>query len=91
LVDNAPRAGLPQGVPGCACDRQGGDVIGPLTVGTTACANEVFILVLRGVREEGEYTFEEVRDQLRSSVAEEKGVRRYLNGLRQKTYVSIRM
>jgi parvulin-like peptidyl-prolyl isomerase len=91
LVDKQPRSVLPQVYQDALATAKVGDIIGPLTEGSSPARTKFAIVVLTGVRDEGVFTFEEVRDQLRSQVAEEKGVKRYLNGLRQKTYVSIRM
>lgn len=91
LLKNAPRSALPQVYQDAIATAKVGDIIGPLTEGASTARTKFAIIVLMGVRDEGVFTFEEVRDQLRSQVAEEKGVRRYLNGLRQKTYVSIRL
>ncbi len=41
-------------------------------------------------RPEGEVTFEDVRDRLRSQLAEELAIQRYLTRLRRSTYVEIR-
>lgn len=91
LAENTPRNQLPQAYQDALATAKVGDIIGPLTLSSPVVGTKYAVLVLLGTRPEGEYTFDEVRDQLRAQVAEEKGVRRYLNSLRQKTYVSIRL
>lgn len=91
LVQDLPRTELPQTYQDTLANAKVGDIIGPLTLSAPAVGTKFAVIVLLGTRPEGEYTFDEVRDQLRAQVAEEKGVRRYINSLRQKTYVSIRL
>jgi peptidyl-prolyl cis-trans isomerase SurA len=91
IAENAPRTSLPQAYQDALLNAKPGDIVGPVPVPSGPTGSKFPVLVVLSMRPEGEYTFDEVRDQLRSQVAEEKGVRRYLNSLRQKTYVSIRL
>jgi parvulin-like peptidyl-prolyl isomerase len=91
LVEMVPRSNLSQVYQDALASAKVGDIIGPIKVGTVSANTKFAILMLTAVRAEGEFTFDEVRDQLKSQVAEEKGVRRYLNSLRAKTYVSVRL
>lgn len=76
------QAALSQGAPG--------DVIGPVEVTE---GGPVRYAVVRFLEEkpEGEYTFEEIQDLLRRNLAEEAGVARYLERLRERVYVDIRL
>ena len=49
-----------------------------------------FILQLTAVSEEREPSISDYRERIREQLAQEKGVRRYLDNLRKQTYVAIR-
>jgi peptidyl-prolyl cis-trans isomerase SurA len=66
-----------------------GDVIGPMTL--PAAAGEKYAVILFQQRlEAGEYTFEEMRDNLRDMIAQENGIAQYVATLRAATYIDIR-
>ncbi len=67
-----------------------GDVAGPVELQQGALTGFAVVRLLDRSAE-GEYTFEELRDVLRSGLAEEQSVRRYLDGLRRRVYVDIRI
>jgi peptidyl-prolyl cis-trans isomerase SurA len=52
---------------------------------------KVVVAQLLSANPGGEYTLKEMRDLVRNRLAEEGGVRRYLDGLRKRSYVSIRL
>ena len=52
---------------------------------------KVVVAQLLTVTPGGDYTLKEMRDLVRSRLADEGGVRRYLDSLRKKSYVSIRL
>jgi peptidyl-prolyl cis-trans isomerase SurA len=52
---------------------------------------KVVVAQLLSANPGGEYTLKEMRDLVRNRLAEEGGVRRYLDGLRSRSYVSIRL
>ena len=52
---------------------------------------KVVVAQLLTSKEGGDYTLKEMRDLVRNRLADEGGVRRYLDSLRKKTYVSVRL
>lgn len=52
---------------------------------------KVVVAQLLSANPGGEYTLKEMRELVRNRLAEEGGVRRYLDGLRNRSYVSIRL
>ena len=89
FVDLVEDANLPPVYKEAIDGAQQGDVIGPLTVPATA--NEQYVVILFQRRlEAGEYTYEEMRDNLRRSIAEENGVSQYIAELKNVTYIDIR-
>ncbi|MCZ6915730.1 MAG: peptidylprolyl isomerase [Gemmatimonadetes bacterium] len=68
---------------------EAGDIIGPFA--TPRAGGEKYVVMLFVQRlEAGEYTYEEVRESLRSDIAEQNGVSRFLDYLRSVTYIDIR-
>lgn len=66
-----------------------GQVVGPFQ--TTLAGQTYFSVVdVTDVREAGEFTFEDVRDQIRQQIQQQKRVERLWEGLRSRTHVEIR-
>lgn len=67
-----------------------GDLLGPFQ---TRFGNREYFAVVRieEVRGAGEFTFEDLRDQLRNAVSEQKMFQRVLERLRDRGYIDIRM
>ena len=56
-----------------------------------AAATEQYTVILfQGRLEEGEYTFEDMRDNMRNMVADDNGVAQYIALLKSVTYIDIR-
>ncbi|MBI4421205.1 MAG: peptidylprolyl isomerase [Gemmatimonadetes bacterium] len=91
LADNVPRNQLPQEYQAAFAAAQPGDVVGPFAVQLPTGDEKHVVLQFQVARPEGEMGFEELRDQIRSRLAEENAMRRYLQGLRKQTYVDIRL
>ncbi len=68
---------------------QQGDVLGPITI-PSAATEQYVVILFRELLAAGEYTFEEMRDNLRFRIADDNGVAQYIAGLRKATYVDIR-
>jgi hypothetical protein len=49
------------------------------------------VLEVTARQAEGEVAFDDVRDQIRSQLAQELGVRHYVDQLRRQTYIDIRL
>ncbi len=69
---------------------QTGEVVGPLTLQREDQVR-FGLLKIEEMRPPGPYTFEELKDRIRTQLAEEGALRRYLNQLRKRTYVDIRL
>lgn len=67
-----------------------GEIIGPFR---SQIGNSTYFVVLKVVeiRQAGEFTFEDVRDQIRQTLLQQKQVERVFQRLREATYVDIRM
>jgi hypothetical protein len=67
-----------------------GDVLGPLTF--VAGLNQTVVAVARvsEIRQEGEFTYEDVRDQIRARLQEERFVNRVHERLASQTHVEVR-
>jgi hypothetical protein len=49
------------------------------------------VVRLEELRPAGSYTFEERRELIRSTLSEQNALRRYLDGLRKRTFIDIRL
>lgn len=89
FVDRAPVANLSPAYQEAIAGTQEGDVVGPIAL--PAAAGEKYAVMLIQQRlEEGEYTFAEMRDNLRNMLAQERGIEQYVASLRAATYIEIR-
>ncbi len=89
LIDRVQEENLPPSYQEAIDGAQEGDVIGPITM--PAAATEQYTVILFQQRlEEGEYTFEEMRDNMRNMVADDNGVAQYIALLKSVTYIDIR-
>lgn len=70
---------------------QAGQIIGPITLERPDGATRFSVIRLEELRPAGQYTFEEVKEQIRGTLAEQGALRRYLEDLRRRTYVDIRL
>ncbi|HXV86551.1 MAG TPA: peptidylprolyl isomerase [Gemmatimonadales bacterium] len=70
---------------------QPGDILGPIEMARPDARARFAVIVLESQRPAGPFTFEELRDRIRSQLADENGIRRYLQTLRRKSYVEIRI
>jgi hypothetical protein len=68
-----------------------GQVVGPLEYDTGRGENRIAVVRVRQIREEGEYTFEDVKAQLAQQVQRTKQIQRMLDELKARTYIDIRM
>lgn len=80
-------AELPQGY-GAIRTASAGDVLGPLSY--EGQGEQRFAVVkIEEIREAGQYTFEDVRNQLANQVQQEKQLERIISDLREQTYIQI--
>jgi peptidyl-prolyl cis-trans isomerase SurA len=90
LFEDVDPAGLPASLRNAVQGALPGDIVGPVRVDEDGRVRFAAVLFL-GAHPEGEYTYEELYDRIRSVLADGSGVRRYLEDLRRVTYIDIRM
>jgi peptidyl-prolyl cis-trans isomerase SurA len=62
-----------------------------LELGATNSRPQFVVLDVTARQPEGEVTFDDVKDQIRSQLSQELGVRHYLDQLRRQTYIDFRL
>lgn len=77
---------LPPGYAAALTDVEEGDVVEPFEIQ----GPYVVVLKVEEIREAGEFSFEDVEDQIRSRLAEQKNLDRIWQRLRDRAYVDIR-
>jgi peptidyl-prolyl cis-trans isomerase SurA len=90
IFEDVVATDLPQELQAAIAGALPGDLIGPVRVGEGA-RTAYAVIRFDGARPEGEYSFEELHDRIRANLADGSGVRRYVDDLRKRTYVSIRL
>src|SRR5829696_5363454 len=90
LLTPFPRARLPQQYQQAFEGKKPQDVVVFDVPGNANIPVKVVVAQLNSVEQGGEMTLAEVKEQIRSSLAEAGGMRRYLDNLRKQSYVSIR-
>jgi peptidyl-prolyl cis-trans isomerase SurA len=80
---------LPTGYGDALAGAAEGDVVGPFR-STLAGREHLVVIRVADVREAGEFTFEDFRDQIRTTLQQRKRVERLYEQLRAETYVDIR-
>jgi peptidyl-prolyl cis-trans isomerase SurA len=91
VVEDFPREQLPENYRDALTGAGEGDVIGPLLLDVGDGRPKYVVLRVEEMRPEGEYSFEDLRDQMRNVLAEQNAMRRFLESLRGATYVEIRL
>lgn len=81
---------LPSGYADVLRNASPGDVLGPIEWGPPDQRN-VAVVKVTARREAGDFTFEDVRPQIRQRLQQEKLLERLFENLRERTYIDIRM
>lgn len=90
VLEPFPRDSLPESYARAFEGKDDGDFVGPFEIADPGRGVPKFVVArVTDAIEAGEYTIEELRDQIRSQLAQERGYRRMLDLLRRKTYVAI--
>ncbi len=89
FIDRVDESKLPPVYREAIDGAQQGDVLGPITL-PAAATEQYAVILFRELLAAGEYTFEEMRDNLRFRIADENGVAQYVAELRKATYIDIR-
>ncbi|HEU4721911.1 MAG TPA: peptidylprolyl isomerase [Gemmatimonadaceae bacterium] len=90
LLTPFPRARLPQQYQQAFADRKPQDIVVFDVPGNANIPIKVVVAQINSVEAGGDMTLAEVKEQIRSSLAEAGGMRRYLDTLRKQSYVSVR-
>ena len=86
-----PQAELPQEYQTAIQGHKAGDILAPFSiVDKSRGVPKFFILELTSVQDAREPTVSDFRQQIRDQLSQQKAIRRYLNGLREQIYVSVR-
>ncbi|UCG86667.1 MAG: peptidylprolyl isomerase [Gemmatimonadota bacterium] len=88
---DVPRDRLPQEYQDAIATAQVGDFVGPLETDRGNGRLVYTVIELQDMRPEGLVSFDDVRDQLRSNLAQQNGIERFLQKLRDATYIEIRL
>jgi peptidyl-prolyl cis-trans isomerase SurA len=90
LFEDIPPENLPEALRNAVQGALPGDVVGPVRLDEAGRVRFASLL-FEGARPEGEYTYEELHDRIRSMLSEGSAVQRYLDDLRRNTYIDIRL
>ena len=85
-----PRNSLPPEYQEALADAKPGDIVGPFPV-ESPVGKRFVVVVFELARNEGEMALDELRDQIRSRLAEQRAMTKYLDQLKSQTYVDIRL
>jgi peptidyl-prolyl cis-trans isomerase SurA len=91
LADNVPTTTLPQEYAAALQTAKPGDIIGPFEVPSPTGVTKYVVAVFRLARPEGEMAYDELRDQIKANLGETRAMNRYLDELKKRTYVDIRL
>ncbi len=89
-AEDVPEDQLPKAYVEAVADADSGAIVGPFDLTGPDGKLKFAVLQLTRRRPAGEITFSDVRDRLRTNLAENLGTKRYLDHLRASTYVDIR-
>jgi peptidyl-prolyl cis-trans isomerase SurA len=91
ILTDVPRDRLPQEYQDAIADANIGDVVGPVETDRGNGRVTYTVAMLQDLRPAGPITFNDVRDQLRANLARQNGIERFLQALRDATYIEIRI
>jgi peptidyl-prolyl cis-trans isomerase SurA len=92
VVDSVPVSQLPPLYAAAFDSAAIGEVVAPFAINTESATRTKYVVAIPTKREaERDYTFDDVRDQLRAQLAQTKPVQELIRQLRSQTYVSDRL
>ncbi len=91
LVEDFPQSELPEMYRDALSGAQPNDVIGPMLIDAGDGRPKFAVIRVLELRSEGEYSFEDLRDQMRNVLSEQNAMQRMLRSLREATYVEVRL
>jgi len=87
-----PQSQLPQEYQTAIAGHKANDILDPFMIEDKSRGTPKFFVVqITSIAAEHEPTVADWREKIRDQLAEEKAIRRYLDGLRKESYVSIRI
>jgi len=86
-----PRDSLPASYSAALTGAKAGEITKPFQLANPRGQPKFAVLQVVTATDAGEYNQNEIRDQIRAQLSEERSIRQLLDELRKKTYVSIRM
>jgi peptidyl-prolyl cis-trans isomerase SurA len=91
IITDVPRDRLPQEYLDAIATAEIGDVTEPLEADRGNGRSTYTVMILQDLRPAGALAFNDVRDQLRAQLAQQNGIERFLQTLRDATYIEIRI
>ena len=91
VLTDIPQEGLPDNYKAAVAGAADGDVLGPLEQDSGNNRVNFTLVIVQEIRPDGTVSFDDVRDQLRSNMASQAGIERYLRTLRDATFIEIRL
>lgn len=83
------RAQLPESYQAAFTGRNVNDIVGPFQIANPRGAPKHVVAQVTVTKEGGEYTAADLRQSIRDQLGQERGIRRFLDGLKKETYVRI--
>lgn len=90
-VNQFPRDRLPPGYTQALADAQPGDLVGPFRVRGPNNVEKLALVRVTDSQPGGEWTLDDVRDQIRAQLQQQKMLEKFVARLRENVYVEIRM
>jgi peptidyl-prolyl cis-trans isomerase SurA len=91
LIEDYPQSELPEMYRDALSGAQPNDIIGPMLIDAGDGRPKFAVIRVLELRPEGEYSFDDLRDQMRNVLSEQNAMQRMLRTLREATYVEIRL
>lgn len=91
LAENVPREKLPPAYRAALESAKPGDVIAPVELVDATGRTKYAVVLFDQERPAGEIAFEDVRDAIRAQLMEGNAITRYIQRLRESTYIDIRI
>jgi peptidyl-prolyl cis-trans isomerase SurA len=90
-VPEVVRDSLPESYRNAIEGHKVNDIIDPFPIDDPNNGSKKFVIVQLTMEDEaGDYTLAEYRDRIRAQLSEEHTIRRFIDGLKKQTYVSVR-
>ncbi len=91
LVEDFPEEQLPDEYRELLVNAESGDILGPIELDRGDGRPKYSVVIVDERRPEGQFSFEDLRDQMRGRLAEQNAMDRLIRILKESTYVEIRM